>query len=525
MKKILIAGLVAFSGISMQAQDIDLSWGPTTKASSSDAAYQPLGWYDNVYYTIKYDNGNGYLLKFDDKLNLIAQPELMTGQKKFSAEMSYMNNGKLLLLDSEYEKDMKAAVIRAWTFTDDGRPSTIKEKVVAKFPVEKSKEVADLNFRYSPDQTKVLVFMTHDLGKKEESKVSMVVLNTSDLKVVWETSTTVPYLDEDFEMLSMAVDNSGNVIGLGVVRGGEGKRLAQYSTRIFTFSTANEKYDDRELKIDGKYISSAFIQYTGASTIMISGFYNGLTSKGKNEGIEGAFIAKTEIGNLQNLDLKVSQMSESTKASIAPQSSFAKFIGADELNAYAMRNINLRADGSGYVIAEQRFITRDLDSQGDRRTYYFNHIIIYNFDENQNITWISAVPKLQMTSITAPVINLGVVVISTWSSAMTRLAYKYNSYQQVEINGKIYLLYNDHKENGDAVTLKETHVMSNKKNANAVLVAVDGNNGKWEKSTVFSGKEVDVILESSSCFPMENVGFTISAEKGKDLQLGTITLK
>lgn len=130
-----------------------------------------------------------------------------------------------------------------------------------------------------------------------------------------------------------------------------------------------------------------------------------------------------------------------------------------------------------------------------------------------------------MTSITAPVINLGVVVISTWSSAMTRLAYKYNSYQQVEINGKIYLLYNDHKENGDAVTLKETHVMSNKKNANAVLVAVDGNNGKWEKSTVFSGKEVDVILESSSCFPMENVGFTISAEKGKDLQLGTITLK
>ena len=121
---------------------------------------------------------------------------------------------------------MKAAVIRAWTFTDDGRPSTIKEKVVAKFPVEKSKEVADLNFRYSPDQTKVLVFMTHDLGKKEESKVSMVVLNTSDLKVVWETSTTVPYLDEDFEMLSMAVDNSGNVIGLGVVRGGEGKRLA-----------------------------------------------------------------------------------------------------------------------------------------------------------------------------------------------------------------------------------------------------------------------------------------------------------
>jgi hypothetical protein len=93
------------------------------------------------------------------------------------------------------------------------------------------------------------------------------------------------------------------------------------------------------------------------------------------------------------------------------------------------------------------------------------------------------------------------------------------------VNGKIYVLYNDHRDNGDARTMKETKTMQNKKNANGVVVAIDATDGSWDKSTLFSGKEVDVVLESSSCYPIPGEGFTISAEKGKDLQLGTLKLK
>ncbi|HNW00264.1 MAG TPA: hypothetical protein PKL06_12895 [Chitinophagales bacterium] len=104
------------------------------------------------------------------------------------------------------------------------------------------------------------------------------------------------------------------------------------------------------------------------------------------------------------------------------------------------------------------------------------------------------------------------------------MAYKYNSYQDVDINGTVYLLYNDHRDNGNALSNDECKNMTNKKNANAVVVAV-GPDGKWEKTTLFAGKEVDVILESSSCLPVPNEGFIISAEKGKEIQLGRLTFK
>ena len=518
MTILLCAGSIAYG------QDFDLTWGAVSKASSSDAVYAPLGWYNGFYYTLKVDNGNGYLLKADNSLTLKAQPELITGQKKFNAELAMFRNGQLLILASEYEKDQQATIVQAWIFKEDGKPTSTKMKTVAKFPVEKSREAEDVSYRLSADSSLILISMDHNMPNKEDAKFSLAVIGADDLKKVWETQATVPYADTDFSLLSTAVDRSGNAIALGVIRGGDGKRLAAYSTRAFVFNTASEKYDDRELKIDNKYISSAFIQFTAENQLMISGFYNGLTAKGKNEGIEGAFIASTTVDNLASLDLKVMAISPTTKAAITPTSSFAKWIGADELNAYNIRNINMRPDGSGYVIAEQRFMVRSVDGNTETRSYYFNHIIAYSFDAAQNIEWISSVPKEQVTSMSAPVLGIGPVAIYTWTNAMTRMAFKYNSYQQVEINNTIYLLYNDHRDNGDARSMKECKTMSNKKNANGVIVAI-GPDGKWEKTTLFAGKEVDVILESSSCLPIPGVGFTISAEKGKDLQLGTLTLR
>ena len=65
--------------------------------------------------------------------------------------------------------------------------------------------------------------------------------------------------------------------------------------------------------------------------------------------------------------------------------------------------------------------------------------------------------------------------------------------------------------------------MSNKNKALATVAAIDAD-GKWEKTTLFRGKDLDVILETSSSYPLKGTGFTISAERGKNLQYGKLEL-
>ncbi len=520
MKNILLAGLFAITCISVQAQDFDLNWGTVAKGTSADALYAPLGWVNGNYYTLKVDGGDGFLVKFNKELSLVSQPELFTNEKSFEAEFAKVFNGKLLVMNSEYDKALSATVVKAWIYTLDGKPTATKGKVVSKFPVDKSRESEEVNYRVSGDSSKILMTMDHNMPNKEGAKFSVTVLNSSDLKEVWSTQTTVDYLDTDFGLLSSAVDNNGNVVSLAVVIGEEGKKLAAYSTRAIVFQGTSGKFEDREVKIEGKYISSAFIRFGKDNKLMISGFYNTLTEKGKSKGIEGAFIASTSVDDLVSLNMELIEVTPTLRASITHKG----WLSTDDINAYYIRDIHTRPDGSGYVIAEQRAIYRNVDGNAETRTYIFNHMMVYGFDSNLHIQYLTAVPKLQSTTMSSPIIGVGPVSIYTWTNANTRMAYKYNSYQDAEINGTVYLLYNDHRDNGNALSNDECKNMTNKKNANAVVVAV-GPDGKWEKTTLFAGKEVDVILESSSCMPVANEGFIISAEKGKEIQLGRLTFK
>jgi hypothetical protein len=71
--------------------------------------------------------------------------------------------------------------------------------------------------------------------------------------------------------------------------------------------------------------------------------------------------------------------------------------------------------------------------------------------------------------------------------------------------------------------MKETKMMSNKSKALAVVVIISPD-GSWEKTPLFRGKDLGVILETSSSFPTTGSGFTISAERGKNLQFGILKL-
>ncbi len=507
----------------LNAQDMEVQWGLQTKDGGSTTSYIPLGWNAGHYYVVQIDGNNGYLLNIDDKMNLESSTELISGSKKFEADIVFMKNNKIHLLYSDFENGEKTTYVRATTFSLKGKPEGTKLKKVAGIKVEKSSQKNDVSYFFSSDSSKLLIVEHLDMRKDEDVQISITVVNTSTFETEWTTMATLPYAHSSFNPLSYAVQKNGSVMLLATIEGIEGKNLERYSTSMFSFRSKNEKYLEKVLDLEGKFISNASIRFVDNEKFLIAGFYNDLTAKGKNEGIEGSFIAIADPVDLGSLDLHLKPMDIYTKTSIVRTGNLASFFDADELNAYKMREINVNPDGSGYVIAEQRFMSQTDNGNLMTRTYYFNHLILYRFDANQEITWISTIPKVQVSSISTPIIGIGPISFHFFTGAMIRSAYKYNSFLSMEKDGNIYVMYNDHKDNSDARTLKEVKAMTNKNKALATI-AIVGEDGKWEKTQLFRGKDLDVILETSSSFPVPGIGFTISAEKGKNLQYGKLDL-
>ncbi|MBC8045718.1 MAG: hypothetical protein H7Y00_02895 [Fimbriimonadaceae bacterium] len=513
--------LLTFTGL--YAGDHEIQWGTMDKAGGTTNSYMPLGWIGGNYYAVQIDGKDGLLMNINGKMDIAAQTELITGEKKFDADVAYLRNGEINLLMSEYESGEKTNYVRAVTFNLAGKPTKTKLKKIAAVKVEKNTEKSDFQYKFSGDSSKILIVHEHDMKGDDEAKITLTVVNTENYEELWKTSASFPYEDKNFTLLSAAVENDGDVAMLALIKGEEGSKLEKYSTSIFSFIGTSGKFDEKNIKMEGKFISSARVKFVNSKRVLITGFYNDLTGKGKSEGIEGAFMAVADPANLEDFDMHIKVMDASTKAAISPSGAFAKFFNADELNAYTIQEMNEEKDGSGYVIAEQRRIIQDEEQSSVSRTYYFNHLIIFRYNSVQEIDWISTIPKMQSTTISTPKLGIGPLSVWYFPGYLTRAAYKYNSFVSTAKDGDIYILYNDHKDNGDARSLKDVKMMVNKNKALATLVTVGGG-GDWEKEALFRGKDLDVILETSSCLPIVGTSFTISAERGKNLQYGKLNL-
>lgn len=508
--------------LGFKSPNTDISWGTQEKAGSSNASYIPLGWIGGHYYAVQLDGHDGLLMNINDKMDIESQKALESGQKKFDADIMFMRKGKICMMSSDYESGEKTDYVRATSFDLDAKPSDIKYRKVATVNVNKSGEKQDFQYFFSADSSTLLILMVHDMSKSDNAKVSLSVVSTDNFTTSWENTAELPYASDDVTLLSAAIGKNGNILLLTSVKGDEGKHMQRYSNHVFSFVPGQDKYSESTVKLEDKFISSAQLRFSSQDQAFVTGFYNSLKSNGRNTGIEGAFVATFEPSDPADLDMHTETVDDAVKNTITPTGFFAKLVGADEMNSYFIHDIYMDADG-GYVIAEQRYMVQSENGRTMERSYYFNSILMFRFDADHNIEWISGIPKIQVSSIATPIIGIGPIAFWYFSGAQIRAAYKYNSFTSLEKNGEIYILYNDNKDNGDAKTLDDVKTMSNKNKALASLVEVDPN-GQWTKSPLFRGKDLDVILETSSSFSMMENGFTISAERGKNLQYGLLVL-
>lgn len=491
-------------------QSTKINWGEMEESGHTLDSYIPIGIYSDNYYTIQMGRKGGQLITVNKEMNIAAQKTIVTGQEEFEADLAFYRNGEIHMFSSEYESSTKTNFVRVTTIGMDAKITRTRMKKIAAVRVEKYNHRSDFNYYFSYDSSAVLMLHVHNTPYKDDAKVSFTVVDLADYSEIWGGTVKLPYEFIDFNPISVAVSPNGNVILLATIEGDKGKRLEKYSTRVFSFKNST-KFTEAEIKMDDKFISNAVIESTFDGKLLLTGFYNDL-HEGKDQGIEGAFFGTANAETPENLELKTMKMDDRTIASIIHTGIAGKLAGQDQVNTYSLQEYKLRPDGSGYAIAEQRFyhISKLLDT--DRRGYYFNHLIIFRFDKDKNIQWITAIPKIQSTFIP----DYGYI-----NPSYVRFAHKYNSFVSLEKEGNIYILYNDHKKNSQAKTVKDVKMMSNKKAAQATLVTIKPD-GKWAKKQLFTGKDVGVVLETSSSYVVDDNKFIISAERGKKLQFGEL---
>jgi hypothetical protein len=525
--KTRILSLIVLIGMSqlVQSQEHEIVWGTLAPAGAALDSYIPLGWVGNQYICIQMDRKTGTILTIKDNMDMVSQKVMLTGQKKFEADYIFMYDGKIQMLYSEFENGEKTNYVRANSFTLQNKPGGLKMKKVAAVKLESNSEKADFQYYHSQDSSKLLIVHVNDMGKKDDVRVAVQVVDVANkMESVWNEIVDLPYISKDFEILTGAVNNEGEVVLVGELKLEKSKGEYFHETHVINFNGAGGKFEDKALELEDKYISSLAARFLDDKQLLVAGFYVERRNNGSSAGLTGGFIEILETGRFLTGNQLVSEIDTDVKEAISPTSGLAKLLNNDELNRYAIQDLILNPDGSGYVIAEQRYMRQDLsDPKTVSRTYYFNHILMFKFDSDQQISWFSSIPKQQITTTSTLRIGFGPISFYVWPNYLTRYCYKYNSYTAVEKDGNIYLLYNDHKKNGDARTLKETSTMSNKNTALATLVTID-EEGNWTKEALFRGKDVDAILEASSCWPMPGIGFVVSAERGKNLMYGQLNL-
>ncbi|MBX9851996.1 MAG: hypothetical protein K2X86_09580 [Cytophagaceae bacterium] len=157
-----------------------------------------------------------------------------------------------------------------------------------------------------------------------------------------------------------------------------------------------------------------------------------------------------------------------------------------ELYQFSLDDLVIRSDGGMVLTGEQYFVrvhtyTTSNPNGGMSTTtvykYHYNDIIVININPEGNIQWATKIPKTQITS------NDGGF---------------FSSYSMAVASDKLYFVFNDNPKNLVSSVEGKTFNFVPYKESHVVCVQID-NNGKIEKKSLFSSKDVDIITRPKVC--------------------------
>lgn len=528
-----LAGIILATNLTYsqtKSKNIKIKWAEQTKSKSRFADVSRFFRIKDDYFAYKIERKGlfspivPFLEKYDSDLNYLNNSVLP--KKGFPDGRLYEGildvDDKVYIFSSKLDKATNSKTIFFQTLNPESNKLNNDITKITSIKADKKAKRISYDIYRSEDEKKMLVIVHYPFFTMKETREAFgMFVFDGDMKKVWEIEKyEMKYTDKEFSIDQFIVSTEGNVYMMGSkwVKRSEAKKTtkkgkAHDAFELTTFTENGKTIRSFPISFEGHFINDFDMTVNKEGNLAGAGFY----SKSNAGFGDGAFIfaINPEDGELvafKNKEFSVEFLKEGKKLAYQKKIDKKSKKGKDlELPNLEVREIVPCEDGSYRLIGEQYrfYTTTHFDSNGNVRTtnhYVYGDIVVVHIDADQEITWISKIPKYQHST------NDGGF---------------FSSYALCEYKGKMVFIFNDHIDN--LIAFKEKKGYKNytlKKKKGAVVGASVSRDGKTERELIYSLEEDQAYLRPKAGMQITDNELVVFARlKKKGYKIGRITLK
>jgi len=526
MKRTLLALLFIVSTITVNAQSLNLTWGPEIsntdliskyglnlgfiKTTSADGTYWlkanvTKGGLFNMKQVIK-------LAKFSPDDNLISntEPIINTDDEKqkikLKEERTFTLGGRLVIGYSYYnsDQDINYGFIN---YLDDKTYTQGKPNIVDQIPATKRRNKGDFNFVSSRDENLVALFRNNPYDKNANESFTITLID-KNLNKVWQRDETINASDKFLTLGGTLCGNDGTVYVLMKYHESNGKLFKKDDapTRWFVYAYGdpikNPKPNIFEIELPNRTINEIDIVNNKNNDIVCVGTYG---NKEEKKPLIGAYAITIDANTKKVKKTAIKPFTESFLISI---SGGKKKVRKGGLSNFLTLGVLEKEDGSINFVMEQQYlviVTTRNQNGGSTTTYYYyrNGIIVFDVDKNGIINYVSEIQKKQVQTNRFEDIGAGVMTFGD----------------------KTYLLYLDNKKNVDQNALREIAYKPGLNQKAVMMLATVDSKGNVSKQVIGDIKSNGgFYIKPAISQQINPTTVKVFARKGKIIKIGTIKM-
>jgi hypothetical protein len=490
MKLLLLSFVGIMTAGTLAAQHCTVEIGPEFKTSGDLYLWNHLYSDAGGHYVLLAEENRGYFLykkftpilqKYDRAFKLVQSKEIPLEDNDISFDDMLYVGQKFVLCTSHDNKKTQKVTISATLVGLDG---VVRQKrQITSLSYDNKDNFPDrIKWEISTDTSKILHATWADNDEAKLQTRLFVSVQDNNLAEIWQQNYTLPYNQNELEILNMLVSNTGqvfvtakNYLDKKAAKKKDGPEPLAYKLVVFSMDGTSDKVKELSPEIPGKFITDLSIN-TGKSGELYCG---GIYTNDKQGVIQGLFCQKTntQTGTTELLFRK--ELSDSDIKLFNIQKDKQGNEGLDP--NFEMKNLILKEDGSMVILAEEVFTSHEsYTSGGSMKTvtiYNTNDVMVAAVSPAGTIEWIKMVPKNQMFGETA----------------------KYSSYALMVSGSTLCFIYNDDKDNISKPVNTKAKPISSFNDAVAAMLTINST-GKAERQTLFSiKKDTETLLSPKRC--------------------------
>jgi hypothetical protein len=518
------------------AQKLDINWG--NSFDSATDVKKIVGSYKNTMVALTSKGKGNFIETYNiDKGFTLASSASYEVPKIDGNESGLLNialrDGKIFALVYGFNKKTKSFSIYAQYLTLEGKQQGKLTEVYASSAADEKIKDRIVDVRFSPDQSKALIFFDRTNADRTIFYSDVVVVDLNDA----EAEPTVE--KEEFVMRSgksesvifkmyHSIDNDGQHFYMTEKIELAKKVISEFTLSIKGMDINGKEIGNTVIKDDERVLLSPTIVSDKNHFVVVGYYMNNPKKRATVSGYAGLFVAKL-ANDLSVESLKTTKFSDKFFMDLYSDKKIERMNskGTEILvpAPYTMDNIILHSDGTMTVLSEYYLVTVTDNGKGGRTTMtQYGNIIYYKINPDGDLLASDVIKKMQASSTTS--IGLGITTgVSMFVSYETKdNKKKYWSYALATKDNEVFLVFNDNVKNmnDDEDDMSKALVNPNKSIPYLVTISEDGT---FKKKAMSDSQDTDTFCVPQITYPLSEDKFIIWGVRKKENKFGVAEIK